>query len=329
LATTAAVRIDKRAADVFENLLLKSEVESDVRHVEATLSEPEVGDHQERGGIPLIQLVEAHAVKSHDKPGIAYGGTQTLMREPSHQCAYTDVDWVPTQKDAEDVIKKMVGTDWTSFQSLSGGYLKPDHAKIKDGDDFIHLYIGNSAYSMNVERCSRGALALHDDGTAAQVFNDDKQRGLDVNDATALAVQFTAGLAAAIALYPVPMTPQVLYRGATEPPQEMIAALRYAHENGHDFMFPGLASLTLTKAHAKSFMPRGPYGGYWGRPSGGDQGDLVLYEFLTRQAKDITAINPGEAEWLLPPNRVFQVVSVSQKIDNYYYEVKLQDKDLA
>jgi hypothetical protein len=288
-----------------------------------------VGDHNESGGSSLTDLVRAHAVKSRNNPGIGYGHSQGgLIREPNHQCAYTDVDWVPPYHVAQSVIREMMSTDWTTFQSSRGDYLKPDHAKIKNGDDFIHLYIGSSAYSMNVERCSRGAIALHDDGTAAEVFNNDRRRGFDVIDATALAVQFTAGLAAAIALYPASTTPQILYRGATEPPQEMIAALRKAQKSGNDFTFPGLASLTLTRAHAKSFMNRGPYGGYWGTPSGGKQGDLVLYEFVTRQAKDITAINPGEAEWLLPPNRVFQVVSVSQKLENYYYEVKLQDMDL-
>jgi hypothetical protein len=352
LSTTAAVRVqsdtrgegvqtqDSLATQDAERVMLNQHMETDIDDVASAsvLLEPELAGVHASGLAPLADLV--HARKNGN--GISYGYSRAaqfarifnfsdvhkLSPEPNNECAYTDVDWVPDGAVARAVIQEMKGTDWSTFQASRGDYLKPEHAIISkdNGEDFIHLYIGSSAYSMNVERCSRGAMALHDDGIAAEPFNTRNKKNFDVTDATVEAVKFTAGLAAAIALIPVTETAQTLYRGATEPPQTMIKTLTQAQASGKPFMFPGLASLTLTKSHAQSFMHRGPYGGYQGnRPNRGDQ---VLYEFTTKQAKDITSINPREAEWLLPPNQQFYVVSVTRvegKYGYHHYEVKLRD----
>lgn len=271
-------------------------------------------------GKPLLSLVQsvggATAVKSHQSKwsnlGVEYDHAESFQpinsREPTENPAYVNVEWTPTADEAQQVIEAMIGTVWCSeyqhYRSDHGG----SEAGIQHAEDFIWLYCGSGIYATNVERCSRGALALT--SGQADIFDTDPL------EATALAVRFTAGLAAALALIPSSAEPQALFRGASEP-FGMIEHLEGLAGTSNSFTLPGLASTTTVKEHAISFMGKGPYRQQYGRAGKeGPEAVNVLYEFSTKQAKDVTSINAGEHEWILPPNREFKVFKTSKVAKN-------------
>ena len=102
----------------------------------------------------------------------------------------------------------------------------------------------------------------------------------------------------------------------------MLARLRDRQASGDPFVLPGLASTSTELATAKDFMGKGPY-------RVRRDGLLLLYEFCTAQAKNVTELNPDEAEWILAPNREFTVLSVSEvaraNSSATYYHVLLHD----
>jgi hypothetical protein len=276
----------------------------------------------ERSGrkYPLAVMVDPVAYKNPQGPGIEFGPyrtIQSLAGDPTPYPAYTDVDWAPSPQDAQVAIDKITrspeASDWT------GAYRGKEHGRILTGEEFIWLYTGSSTYATNVERCSRGAVALTGAGYGGKI--DDAS---DRIDATAMAMQFTAGLSAALALLPAPQNKQHLFRGASEPPS-MVDWLTQLANSGNKFIFPGLASTTIKEDWAISFMGKGPCRRDY---RSGRSCVNFVYEFMTRQAKDVTYINPGEYEWILPPNREFRVVSITQvnrKSHSDYYKVQLQD----
>lgn len=282
--------------------------------------------HRSHGGgtFSLSVLVDAVAYKNRAGPGIQYNDgsshsiIQYLVADPAADAAYTDINWTPSRVDAQAVLDKIIRTpganDWT------GAYRGESHGHIRSGDDFIWLYTGKCTYATNVERCSRGAVAQTNTGYGGKI---DEQR--DVIDATALAMQFVAGLSAAIALLPTPQNVQHLFRGAAEPPAMVDKLMGMAGQAHMKFVLPGLASTTVREDWAIPFMDRGPC---QPSPRRGRSCASILYEITTRQAKDVTFINPAEDEWILPPNREFQVRSITKITRQYqsdYYKVQLVD----
>jgi len=267
---------------------------------------------------PLSAAAKAQAVKAREAPGIRIGGDiQNLIGEPTTGAAYLMVDWAPSEEEALKVEGILKGTYWPGWRR--------DHATIQSVKDFVWLYTGSGMFATNTERCTRGAVALNPGsnprdpfasmGSVADIFDGDPI------EATAKAIQFTAGLCAALALIPSPAEPVTLFRGALEPPN-IEEWLQGYIDSGDVFTMPGLASTAEVKKHAVSFMGKGPYRN---RPT---RGVDVLYEYLTVQAKDVRDVNPGESEWILPPNRQFKVLNVSE-VEKYvgrtYLHVKLID----
>jgi len=259
---------------------------------------------------PLLALATAKPVTTRSNPGLKYGQSfQNLVADPVADAAFKTVDWVPNKSGAQAVLEELKGTRWPRYTSRG----KYGTMTTADAAGFISFYTGCGSYSTNVERVSRGAVALNSShGAVADVFDTDPI------EATALAMHFTAGLCAQLALLPAKKNAQTLFRGASEPPT-MLEKLQDLNKAGDTFIFPGLASTAVDEEHAKSYMGKGPY-----RQSDGLD---MLYEFQTKQAKDVTHINPDESEWILPPNRKFHVLSITKekRYSSDYYHVKLKD----
>lgn len=267
---------------------------------------------------PLSAAAKAEAVKARSAPGIRIGGDfQNLIAEPTTGAAYLMVDWAPSEEEALKVEGILKGTYWPGWRR--------DHATIQSVKDFVWLYTGSGVFASNIERCTRGAVALNPGsrpgdpfasmGAVADIFDGDPI------EATTKAIQFTAGLCAALALIPSSAEPVTLFRGALEPP-DIEEWLQSYVNSGDVFAMPGLASTAVVKEHAVKFMGKGPYRH---RPN---RGVDVLYEYLTVQAKDVRDVNPDESEWILPPNRKFKVLNVTEVARNAassYLHVKLVD----